>query len=134
MVLSAGQESDSRYLGRVLDAIRLPHVGRGRPRKRLARCVADKGYSYGRCRQELRRRGIKAMIPERRDQIANRKKKGRKGGRPCAFDGAAYRNRSLVERCILKLKRYRRFATRYEKLAEIYLAVALVAAIFEWIR
>jgi transposase len=132
-VLSPGQASDSRYLDKVLDAIRLPRRGRGRPRKRPGRCVADKGYSYLRCRADLHHRGIKAIIPERDDQIKNRKKKGRKGGRPAKFDKAAYRNRNLVERCILRLKQFRRFATRYEKLAENYLAVVTIASIFVWI-
>lgn len=118
----------------VLDAIRLPHPGRGRPRKRpRGRCVADKGYSYDRCRAGLRRLGIKMMIPERDDQITNRKKKGPKGGRPCSFDKTVYGDRNLIERCILRLKQFRRFATRYEKLAESYLAVATICSIFVWI-
>jgi transposase len=132
-VLSPGQASDSRYVTAVLDAIRLPHPGRGRPRKRPRRVVGDRGYSYGRCRAELRRRGIKTTIPERKDQINNRNKKGRDGGRPITYDKAAYRNRNLIERCILRLKQFRRFATRYEKLAENYLAVVTVCSIFVWI-
>jgi transposase len=42
--------------------------------------------------------------------------------------------RNLIERCILRLKQFRRFARRYEKRAESYLAVATIAAIFVWIR
>jgi transposase len=132
-VLSPGQHHDNRHLTDVLDAIRLPHSGRGRPRKRPGRCVADKGYSSRQCRAQLRGRGIKTMIPERDDQIKNRKKKGTKGGRPCSFDKDVYRNRNLIERCILRLKQFRRFATRYEKLAESYLAVTTICMIFVWI-
>jgi len=132
--LSAGQASDSKHLDKVLDAIRLPRHGRGRPRKRPGRCIADKGYSYACCRADLRRRKIKAMIPERADQIRNRLAKGGRGGRPVRFDKAQYRMRNCVERCILRLKQFRRFATRYDKLADNYLAVATIAAIFVWIR
>ena len=132
--ISAGQASDSKHLEAVLDAIRLPHKGPGRPRKRPDRCTTDKGYSYARCRQSLRRRGIKSLIPERKDQRENRLKKGKKGGRPVAFDREHYKNRNLIERCHLRLKQFRRFATRYEKRAESYLAVATIAAIFVWIK
>lgn len=40
----------------------------------------------------LRRRGIKAVIPEKRDQAANRKRKGRKGGRPVDHDAGLYKD------------------------------------------
>jgi transposase len=132
--LSAGQASDSRHLESTLDAIRLPHPGRGRPRKRPDRCTTDKGYSYARCREALRRRKIKGLIPERADQRKRRLAKGRRGGRPVAFERERYKMRNLIERCILRLKQFRRFATRYEKRAESYLAVATIAAIFVWIR
>jgi hypothetical protein len=36
----------------------------------------------------LRRRGITATIPERRDQVANRQRRGIRGGRRPAFDKA----------------------------------------------
>jgi hypothetical protein len=41
--------------------------GRGRPRRRPVRLVADKGYSYPTVRAELRRRGSAAVIPTRAD-------------------------------------------------------------------
>jgi transposase len=96
--------------------------------------LCDKGYSYARCRAEVRVRGIKAVIPERSDQIRNRKAKGRKGGCPCKFDPQQYRDRNLIERCILRLKQFRSFATRYEKLADQYWAVVIIASIFVWIN
>src|SRR5919197_3894488 len=44
----------------------------GRPRKRPAHLVADRGYSYPGCRRLLRRRHIAHTIPERSDQQAAR--------------------------------------------------------------
>ncbi len=44
------------------------------------------------------------MIPQPSDQAANRKRLGRLGGRPPAFDREAYKQRNTVERCINKLK------------------------------
>jgi len=135
LVLSAGQESDSNYLEAVVANARLPKSAkRGRPRRRPRRVTADKGYSYPKCRRLLRARGIKAMIPERRDQRAQRRKKGHRGGRPCAYDKEVYRQRNLVERCVLRLKQFRRVATRYEKRASNYLAFISLAAIMLWLR
>lgn len=62
------------------------------------------------------------MIPEKTDQAANRKKKGRRGGRPFAHDTELYRDRNTVERCINKIKEWRGLATRYDKTPVSYLA------------
>jgi transposase len=133
-VLSAGQRHDSTPLENVLDAVHVPRLGRGRPRQRPKRLILDRGYSYPRCRTLLRRRGIAAMIPERRDQRERRAAKGRRGGRPVYFDPAVYALRSLVERGILRLKQWRRIATRYDKLAVNYHAFVTLAMILIWLR
>ncbi len=134
LVLSEGQQSDSQWMEATLDAIRVPRQGRGRPRKRPSKVRLDKGYSYPRCRQGLRRRNLRGIIPERRDQRANRLKKGSRGGRPVAFVAADYAHRNVVERCILRLKQWRRVATRYEKRAVNYRAFVTLAAIMLWLR
>ena len=133
-MLSAGQTHDSKMLAATLDAVRVPRQGRGRPRKRPGKLRSDKGYSYARCRQSLRARGIKHLIPERRDQREQRKKKGRAGGRPVVFVAAEYAKRNVVERCILRLKQFRRVATRYDKRASMYLAFVTLASIVLWLR
>ena len=63
----------------------------------------------------LHRRGIKAVIPEKADQAANRKKRGRDGGRPVAHDAEQYGEHNTVERCINKIQAWRGLATRYER-------------------
>ena len=132
-MLTAGQAHESTQLEPVLDAIRVPRAGRGRPRKRPARLLADKGYTYRRCRAALRRRKIRHVIPERRDERKRRRAKGRKGGRPPGFDRAAYRRRSVAERCINRLKQWRGIATRYEKRALNYRAMVLIGALMLWL-
>lgn len=101
-------------------AVRRP--GRGRPRVRPQRVAGDKGYSYRAVRRSLRRRGIGAIIPTRKDQRRNPR-----------FDRAAYRQRNRVERLINRLKQFRRVATRYEKRACNYLAMVTLAAITLWL-
>jgi len=68
VTLTGGQRQDRTQLQPLLDAIRVPRAGPGRPRKRPDHLIADKGYSYPACRRALRRRGIQQTIPERRDQ------------------------------------------------------------------
>jgi transposase len=40
------------------------------------------------------------------------------------MDWAIYRERNVVERLVVALKKYRRIATRYDKLATSYLALS----------
>ena len=86
IVLTAGQRGDSPQFIPVLNGIRVPRLGAGRPRTRPDRVLADKAYTSKANRTYLRRRGIKAIIPSKADQDANRRKKGSKGGRPPSFD------------------------------------------------
>jgi transposase len=91
-------------------------------------------YSSRANRSYLRKRNIKAVIPEKKDQAANRKKKGRRGGRPTCHDGDLYKERNTVERLINKLKAWRGIATRYDKTPESYLAGLHLRASMIWIN
>lgn len=92
-------------------------------------CVAgDKGYSYPRIRRWLRRHGIRAVIPQRSDQVAQHR------GRPLELDKDTYRRRSVIECCIGWLKECRRIGTRFEKLALSFLAMIKLAIIRRYLR
>jgi len=125
-----GQRHESTQLEAVLDAIAVPRAGRGRPRKRPDLLLGDKGFSYERCRAVLRRRGIPHVIPERSDQRARR---ARRPGRKPAFDAVAYTRRNVVERCVGRLKQFRALATRYDKTADAYHALVLLASLILWL-
>ena len=84
---------------------------------------ADKGYDADALIETLDERGITPVIPPK----ANRRE-------PRKTDFALYRERNLVERFFSKLKQYRALATRYDKLANTFLAaVALVCVLF-WLN
>ena len=75
-----------------------------RPRPCPDAALADRAYGSKGGREYLRSRGIWAVIPEKKDQIASRKRRISKGGRPPAFDAGAYRNRNFVERSFAYVK------------------------------
>ena len=130
---TAGQRHDSIVFEMVLDQVHVPRPGRGRPRCRPDAVSADKAYSSRGNRAYLRRRGIRATIPEKADQIAARQRRGR-GGRPPSFDREAYKDRNVVERAINKLRATRAVGTRYDKRDFVYRGTIDVASIRIWLR
>ena len=84
--------------------------------------TGDRTHSSRANRQAARGERIRATIPERNDQIADRRRRGSHGGRPFAFDRAAYRRRNQVERGFNRRKHRRGVATRFDKLGAHYLA------------
>ena len=96
--------------------------------------LADKAYSSRANRDLLRARGITAVIAQPSDQAAHRKRRGRAGGRPPAFDVDAYKGRNVVERSFNAIKQWRGLATRYDKLALTYRGGVVLAAIVTWLR
>jgi transposase len=133
-ILTPGQHGDCPQFIPLLEAVRIARRGKGRPRTRPGRAMADKAYSSAANRAYLRRRGIQAVIPVKEDQKKNRRARGRFGGRPPVFDAGHYKERNTVERCFAKLKQFRAVATRYDKRDFMYQATTDVASIRIWLR
>lgn len=133
IAVTPGQANDSPALPRLLDELRVPRLGPGRPRTTPDALRADKAYSARAHRKLLRDRGITAVIPEPSDQIGHRKNKGSRGGRPVAFDAPDYQNRNVVERAFNHIKNWRGLATRYDKHALVYRGGVVLAAIMLWL-
>jgi transposase len=91
--------------------------------KGVRHLFADKGYDADRLSRQLRQNGAVPVIPGR----ANRKK-------PILFDKARYRERHHLENTFFRIKDFRRFATRYDKLAGNFLSAAALAVILAFWR
>jgi Transposase DDE domain len=87
------------------------------------RFLGEEGYDSDDIRNDLADRGIEPVIPPR----SNRKT-------PIEYDREAYKRRNLIERCVNRLKQFRRIATRYEKTARAYLSMLCLAAARRWIK
>lgn len=133
IILTPGQAADSPQFIPVLRKIRVRGPV-GRPRSRPDAVAGDKAYSSRANRAHLRKRKIKAVIPEKADQAANRKKKGSVGGRPVGHDATLYKDRNTVERAINRFKEWRGLAARYDKTPESYEAGLHLRGAIIWLR
>ncbi len=110
--LTAGQAHDAPAALELLDRLA--------PRTIV---LGDKAYDANGIRDLIEAQGAVPNIPAK----SNRKWK------PC-FSRTLYRERNQVERFFSKLKHFRRIATRYDKLAENFLAMVKLASMRLWLR
>jgi transposase len=120
-VLTGGQAAQAPLFMPLIE-----HVRRARPRKGLPRRIAgDKAYTAKKIRSWMKMRGIMPLIPPRFKQDIQ----------PwTALQKRHYRGRNVVERCVGKLKEFRRLATRYEKLAVNFAAMVTLGIIRIYLR
>jgi transposase len=85
--------------------------------------LADKAYDSDAIRNDLKKRGIKAVIPPK----SNRKLAIR-------YSKRLYRQRNWIERVIGHLKINRAIATRYDQLADSFLGMLYIATTRYWIK
>jgi transposase len=99
VMLSPGQDHDLTFAEPLIEAVDPGAL------------IADKAFDADAFIDALNARAITPVIPS---------KSNRKNPRPCDF--ALYCERNLIERFFNKLKQFRAIATRYDKLAKIFLA------------
>jgi transposase len=110
VILTPGQQHDCTVADRLIDFI----TGEA--------CLGDGSYDTNAILDELRQRGIMAVIPSGEERTTKRR-----------HDKALYKQRYLVEVFFHSLKRFRRIATRYEKTAACYAAMVCLACTWLWI-
>jgi transposase len=121
MLLTEGNRNECPMFERLL-ADTLSNTGGVTP-ERLA---ADRGYSADRLRQTIVSMGIEPVIPYRKTEHVN--------GDRLPIDAQAYKGRNVVERCVGRLKEMRRICTRYDKLADSYLAMLTLGMTVLYLR
>jgi transposase len=89
---------------------------------RNANVIADKGYDSDALIEMLVSHGCVPVIPPRTCRVGSRR----------GYDRHLYKDRFLVEVLFQKLKRNRRIAMRFEKLASHYLGMVSLAAALVW--
>jgi transposase len=112
LALTAGEAHDNRLAGKLLSRL-----------KSGAMLLADRGYDADWIRTLATEKGAWANIPPRSNRNT-----------PICFSPYLYRARNQVERFFNKIKRCRRVATRYDRLAANYLAFVQLASIRLWLR
>ena len=86
--------------------------------------IGDTGYDSDELAKKIRRKGMKVVIHCNPTRKRNRRHLDRK----------LYRQRYRVEVLFHHLKRFRALATRYEKTATNYLALAHLACAWVWLN
>jgi transposase len=94
----------------------------------IARCkpqclLADKAYDSDAIRAQLDAMGAVAVIPSHPRRIP-----------ALPYDRHLYKERSAIECTFNLFKRFRRFATRYEKTLRNYASIAALACALCWLR
>ena len=112
-MISEGQKNDIPYAIPLLKQIKING----------SKILADRGYNSNKVLKYIHANGAKATIPS---------KKNVKIQRSCGW--WLYKERHLAEKLFLKLKAYRRIATRYDKLACTYLGFLCLASILIWLK
>jgi transposase len=110
LILTPGQASEYGQADDLIDSFDANYV------------LADKGYDSNDFIRKIESQGAVAVVPPRSNRLSQRE-----------YDKDIYKERNLVERLFLKLKSFRRIATRYEKLAINYSSLLYLAAATIWL-
>jgi transposase len=110
-ILTAGQRHDCLSAKALLEGFKGEAV------------LADKAYDNNDLRQTIAEMKAWAVIPSTRSRKV-----------PIPHDATAYKARNRIERCFNKLKHFRRFATRYDRRTDQFLAFIHLAAVMLWLR
>lgn len=108
--LTGAEQADITQAQPLIEAIAVPGA-----------VIADKGYDANALVATIQQAGAEAVIPPRSNRI-----------NPRDFDRHRYKARHLIENLFARLKQFRRFATRYDKLAARFAAFVTLASICIW--
>jgi len=111
LVLTEGQTHEMKVAHQLIDGLLDANI------------IGDRAYDAASLSDQIERQGGVIVIPSNPTRAQLR-----------SIDTALYRERCLVEHFFQKIKRHRRVAMRFEKLARNFLAFVQLAAILVWLR
>jgi len=125
-------EDERKYVGELLETVEVKTGKAGRPRKKVKRLAADKGYDSDALRNSLKDAGIQPQIPRKRNAR-------KRCGRPVSIKAPRFQvERALrfqVERAFSWLQRkFRRLVVRWERLPRCFDAFLSLAVCVMWIQ
>jgi transposase len=126
--LEPASTAEATVAQEALKKVRVPTSGCGRPKTRILELAMDKAFDCRKLRRVLRKRGMRASVPERK----RRGQRRQRGPRPKLYP--ASERRWQVERVNAWLDNYRGLVVRYERKPAHYLAYATFAAIMICLR
>jgi transposase len=124
--LDSASPSEVTLLEKTLNNIAVPRKGRGRPRKKPRRLIADKGYDSDPLRRRLKQRGIELICPYRSNNKGQKYHDGRKMRR--------YKRRWKVERTFSWFGNFRRLVVRWDRDITVYNAFFHIACLIVTLR
>lgn len=116
VVLTPGQAGDAPQFEALFESAkkRLPN---------LKEAVGDKAYDSWQIKNKLLNEGFAAHIPSKTNAIET-----------WPHDPEAYKQRNRIERLFNKMKQFRAIATRYDKLANVFLCSVKIVLCFIKVR
>ena len=124
--LASASPAEVKLIEATLEQVKVPRPGRGRPRQRMKRQIADKGYDSDPLRKRLKAKKIDLICPHRRNRKKARLQDGRKLRR--------YRRRWKIERTFAWLGNFRRLVVRWDRLITVYRAFFHLACLIITLR
>ncbi|MDB5363058.1 MAG: Transposase family protein [Rhodospirillales bacterium] len=109
-ILTPGQASDITQAEALIADLPADHV------------LGDKGYDAKAFREVIQSQEVVPVIPPR------------KTSSQVSCDYALYCERNLVERFFLKIKHFRRIATRYDQTPRAFLSILCLVSAFIWTK
>jgi transposase len=110
-IFSGGQINDCTQAEDLLSGVKCKSV------------IADKGYDSAKILEKIKELKAEAVIPPTKNRVHQRE-----------YDKEKYRERNLIERLFNRMKSFRRFATRYEKLSLAFEGFVYFIGIWLWIK
>ena len=119
--LTSASPAEVTLAEETLNRVSVPRKGRGRPKQRPQRLIADRAYDSDPLRKRLKTIKIDLIVPHRKNRKKPKTQDERKLRR--------YRKRWKVERTIAWLGNFRRLIVRHERHIQMYRAFFHLACI-----